>query len=88
MAEDNRMLFEIMKKVQADVAGTNQWIDRIDTHFGNLERRQTASTHFEQSVFAHLASIHEGLDGLRFDMRAVRGEMRDVHSRLDLVESR
>ena len=85
---DNRMLFEILKRIQADVVGTNQRMDKIETHLTNLERRQTATTHFEQSVLAHLAGIHESLDELRSDMRAVRGEMRDVHGRLDRVEAR
>ena len=89
MAEnDNQMLFEILKRIQSDIGGTNQRIGRVDTHLGNLERRRTASTHFEQSVLAHLAGIHESTDELRSDMRAVRGKMRDVHGRLDQVESR
>jgi chromosome segregation ATPase len=85
---DNKLLFEILKKIQNEVTGTNLRMDKIETHLGNLERRQTASTHFEQSVLAHLAGIHESLDELRSDMRAVRGEMRDVHHRIERVEAR
>ena len=85
---DNKLLFEILKNIQTEVTGTNLRMDKIETHLGNLERRQTASTHFEQSVLAHLAGIHESLDELRSDMRAVRSEMRDVHHRIERVEAR
>jgi prefoldin subunit 5 len=85
---DNNLLFEILKKVQSEVTGTHQRMDKIETHLTNLERRQTASTHFEQSVLSHLAGIHESIDELRSDMRAVRTEMRDVHHRLERVEAR
>ncbi len=85
---DNALLFEILKRIQGDVSGTNSRMDKIETHLTNLERRQTASTHFEQSVLAHLAGIHESLDELRSDMRAVRSEMRDVHDRIERVERR
>jgi prefoldin subunit 5 len=88
MAEDNQLLFEVLKKLQANVAGTNERMDKFEQHLTNLERRQTASVHFEKSVLAHLTSIHETLDELRSDMRAVRTEMRDVHDRIERVERR
>lgn len=89
MAEnDNQLLFEILRKLQSEVAGTNQRMDKFEQHLTNLERRQTASTHFEKSVLSHLTGIHETLDELRSDMRAVRSEMRDVHDRLERVERR
>lgn len=93
MAEiDNSLLFEVLKKLQADMArgfaDANTPMDKFETHLSNFERRQTASTHFEQPILARLASIHESLDELKSDMRAVRGEMRDVHGRLERVEAR
>ena len=89
MAEnDSQLLFEILKKVQSDVSGTNQRMDRFEQHLTNLKRRQTASTHFEKSVLANLTAIDETPDELRADMRAVRSEMRDVHDRLERVERR
>ena len=87
MAED-KFIIEMLRGIQAAVTQTNQRLDKVESHMGNLERRQTASTHFEQSVLAHLAGIHESVDELKSDMRAVRGEMRDVHSRVDRVENR
>ena len=93
MAEvDNNLIFEVLKRVQTDMAkgfaDTNARMDRFEQHLSDLERRQTATTHFEQSVLAHLASIHGSMDELKADMRAVRSEMREVHGRLDRVEAR
>ncbi|HEX8555285.1 MAG TPA: hypothetical protein VF695_11305 [Sphingomonas sp.] len=85
---DNQLMIEILRKLQAEVSGTNQRMDKFEQHLTNLERRQTASTHFEKSVLARLSGIHESLDELRSDMRAVRSKTRDVHSRLDRVEAR
>ena len=70
MAEiDNSLVFEILKKLQADMA---QGFARMDARFlhleermNDLEKRQTASMHFEQSVLAHLSSIHTSMDEMR-----------------------
>jgi chromosome segregation ATPase len=88
MAEDSAFMVELPRRIQGEIVGTHQRLDKLEQHLSNLERRQTASTHFEQSVLAHMAGIHESLDELRSDMRAVRSEMRDVHSRLEQVEAR
>ena len=89
MAEvDNSFLAEMLRGVQSSVSETNRRMDKLETYMSGLERRQTASTHFEQSVLAHLASIHSSIDDFKSDMRAVRGEMRDVHDRLERVEAR
>lgn len=86
MAED--MVLEVLKRIQAEVAGSGQRMDKIEQHLTNLERRQTAAMHFEKQVLAHLAGIHESVDELRADMRQMRLELRDVHNRLDRVEAR
>lgn len=89
MAEnDNELMIGILRKLQADNAGIHQRMDKFEQHLTNLERRQTAATHFEKSVLAHLTGIHESLDELRSDMRAVRSEMRDVHNRIERLEAR
>lgn len=88
MSADNAFLVEMLRGIQSSVAETNRRMDKLETHMAGLERRQTASTHFEQSVLAHLASIRSSIDDLKSDMRAVRGEMRDVHDRIERVEAR
>ena len=70
MAEiDNSFVFEILKKIQADVA---QGFGKVDARFlhieermNDIEKRLTASMHFEQSVLAHLSSIHTSIAELR-----------------------
>ena len=89
MAEpDNAFIVEMLRSIQSSVSETNRRMDKLETHMSGLERRQTASTHFEQSVLAHLASIHSSIDDLKSDMRAVRGEMRDAHDRIERLEAR
>lgn len=85
---DDKFIVEMLRGIQTAVTQTNQGLDKVESHMGNLERRQTASTHFEQSVLAHLAALHESMDEFKSDMRAVRSEMRDVHNRIDRVENR
>lgn len=79
MAEiDNQLLYEILKKIQADVAEVKERIgrieyrlDKVEERMANLEKRQNASTHFEQAVLAHLASVHDSIDSLRGEMIAM-----------------
>lgn len=82
MAEiDNALLYEILKKIQADIAQVGVRLDKLEARMANLEKRQTASTHFEQSVLAHLASIHDSIDNLR-------GEMTGIDRRVTALERR
>ena len=54
---------------------------RLEERMDHLERRQTASMHFEQSVLANLIGINERLDGLR-------AELLGFDRRLKVVEAR
>ena len=81
MAEDNAFLAGMLRGVQASISAMNQRMDKF-------ERRRTAPMHFEQLVLAHLTGMHESLDEVKVDLRAVREEMRDVHQRLERVEAR
>ena len=65
---DNRLLFEIRKKIQADVGEIKTRLDRLEERMERLERRQTASMHFEQSVLVHLTGINESIDNLRAEI--------------------
>ena len=85
---DDSFMIDMLRGIQSAVAQTNQRLDKIESHMGNLERRQSASMHFEKSIHAHFAALHESMDDLKSDMRAIRSEMRDVHGRLERVESR
>ena len=65
---DNSLLFEILKKIQADVGEIKTRLDRLEERMERLERRQTASMHFEQSVLVHLTGINESIDNLRAEI--------------------
>lgn len=88
MAEIDKVILDVLEKLPTEMTGFNQRMDKFEQHFGNFKRRQTAAMHFEQSVIAHLAGIHEGMDELRAVMRAVRSDVRKVGDRLDRVEVR
>ena len=55
--------------------------NKVDTRLANVERRLTAQTHFEQSMVAHLASIHSGIDNLRADFIGVEQRMKVLEAR-------
>jgi septal ring factor EnvC (AmiA/AmiB activator) len=80
MAEENQFMIEMLRGIQSGVAETNQRLDRLDERMAQLERRQTASTHFEQSVLAHLASIHESVDNLRAEMKGIERRVAKVEA--------
>ncbi len=55
--------------------------DRLEDRVGQVERRLTASTHLEQGLVAHMASLHESMDNFRattvaFDKRLASLEAR------------
>ena len=83
-----KLMFEILRKMQSDLAAQTQRMERLEGHLGNFEKRQTAAMHFEQSVLSHLAGIHEGMDELKAEMRVVRREVHDMADRLAVVERR
>ncbi len=88
------LTYELLKKMQLTVARIEERMAAIDQRMEHLERRQTASTHFEQSVLAHLAAIHESGDNAVAESRATKrtveqlqNEMLDVKHRLELLEA-
>ncbi len=55
--------------------------DRLEDRVAQVERRLTASTHLEQGLVAHMASLHESMDNFRatsvaFDKRLAAIEAR------------
>jgi len=55
--------------------------DRLEDRVAQVERRLTASTHLEQGLVAHMASLHESMDNYRattvaFDKRLAAVEVR------------
>ncbi|HEX8418614.1 MAG TPA: hypothetical protein VF638_01220 [Sphingomonas sp.] len=70
MAEDNTLSFvtEQFRRLNVRFDKFEERMDKIELRLGNVERRLTALTHFEQSVLAHLASVHNSIDNLRADL--------------------
>jgi DNA-binding FrmR family transcriptional regulator len=56
-------------------------LGRIEGQVVNVERRLTAMSHFDQSIVAHVASIHSGVDNLRADFIAVEQRLSAVEAR-------
>ncbi|MDO6412927.1 hypothetical protein Q4F19_00885 [Sphingomonas sp. BIUV-7] len=40
-------------------------MDRLEERVAQVERRLTASSHLEQGIVAHLASLHDSMDNFR-----------------------
>lgn len=70
MAEDNTLSFvtEQFRRLNVRFDTFEERMDKMELRLSNVERRLTASTHFEQSVLAHLASVHDSIDNLRADL--------------------
>ena len=96
MAEfDAQLLFEVLKRVQSDVGQVVARLDKIDTHLGKIgdrlerieervgqvERRITASTHLEQGLVGHLASLHESMDSFNAGMVAMDRRVAGLEAR-------
>jgi len=87
MSDDNvqTMTFELLKRVQASIAELGQQlggrIDSVEHRLIALERFQSASLHGQQSIMAHLAGIHEGVDDLK-------AHYRRLDQRMDALEAR
>lgn len=79
--ENEKFVADMLRGIQSSIVDLGQRISGVEQRMGNLERRQTASTHFEQSVLAHLASIHESVDGLRADLLGIDRRVRAVEGR-------
>ena len=47
-------------------------LDRLEARVVNIERRLTGMHHFEQSMVAHVASIHSGIDDMRADFLGIQ----------------
>ena len=71
MSEDENvisMIGEQFRRLNLRFDKLDEKMEKLEQRLGNVERRLTASTHFEQSVLAHLASVHESIDNLRADL--------------------
>lgn len=78
VAEQFRRLNARLDKLEARV---DERFDRLEDRVGQVERRLTASTHLEQGLVAHMASLHESMDNFRatsvaFDKRLASLEAR------------
>lgn len=74
MAEDDRVvdfIGEQFRRLNARLDKSDERLDKLDARIVNIERRLTAMHHFEQSIVAHVASIHSGIDNLRADFIGV-----------------
>jgi hypothetical protein len=71
MADEKDFMVNMLRNIQTGIAGLGEWMDKIEERMANLEKRQTASFHFEQSVLSHLTSIHESQDLHRAEMVAM-----------------
>ncbi len=72
---------EQFKRLHARFDILDQRLDRIEERVAQVERRLTASTHLEQGLVAHMASLHESMDNFRattvsFDKRLAALEAR------------
>ena len=85
MAEDSgevvSFIAEQFKRVHARFDSLDERFDRLEERVGQVERRLTASTHLEQGLVAHMASLHESMDQFRattvsFDKRIMALETR------------
>ena len=81
MAEENSFVVGLLRSIQTSISEMSSRMDK-------LERGQTASMHFEQHVLAHLTGIHESVDEVKVDIRAIRGELSSMGARIERVEAR
>ena len=79
--EGEKFIAEMLRGIQSSIVDLGNRMSGVEQRMTNLERRQTASTHFEQSVLAHLAGIHESIDNLRADLTGMDRRVRAVEGR-------
>ena len=73
MPDENRFMTELLRNIQDGITDLRE-------RMGALERRQTAGSHLDQSVIAHITGVHESIDNLR-------GEVHRMNTRLTEVET-
>lgn len=83
MAEENVVQFvgEQFRRLNARFDKFEERLDAIEGRIVNIERRLTAMSHFDQSIVAHVASIHSGVDNLRADFIGVERRVASVEAR-------
>ena len=88
MAEGNEFIVGLLRNIQSGIADLGQRMDNLEARFeaveermAHLERRQTASMHFEQAVLAHLTGINESIDKLRTDLLGMDRRLKVVEAR-------
>ena len=58
-------LAEQFRRVHERFDSLERRFDRLEDRVAQVERRLTASTHLEQGLVAHMASLHESMDNFR-----------------------
>ena len=84
MAEEGEVLSFMaaqFKRLNERFDSVDAQLERLEERVGQVERRLTASTHLEQGLVAHMASLHESMDQFRattvaFDRRLAAMEAR------------
>jgi chromosome segregation ATPase len=56
---------EQFKRLHTRFDTVDERMVRLEERVGQVERRLTASTHLEQGLVAHMASLHESMDNFR-----------------------
>ena len=72
---------EQFKRLHVRFDAIDERLGRLEDRVAQVERRLTASTHLEQGLVAHMASLHESMDSFRatsvsFDKRLAALEAR------------
>ena len=72
---------EQFKRLHIRFDAIDERLGRLEDRVAQVERRLTASTHLEQGLVAHMASLHESMDNFRatsvsFDKRLAALEAR------------
>ncbi|MGR6328095.1 hypothetical protein ACU5AX_03415 [Sphingomonas sp. XXL09] len=80
---DNTISFiaEQFKRMNARFDTMVERFDRVDERLAQIERRLTASTHLEQGLVAHMASVHESMDNFRANMVAMDRRVAGLEAR-------
>ncbi|WP_140870249.1 hypothetical protein [Sphingomonas oligophenolica] len=81
--EDNTISFlaEQFRRINARFDEMGERFDRVDERLAQIERRLTASTHLEQGLVAHMASVHESMDNFRANMAAIDRRVAGLEAR-------
>ena len=83
MAEDDRVvdfIGEQFRRLNVRLDKSDERLEKFEMRVVNIERRLTAMHHFEQSIVAHVASIHSGIDNLRADFIGVEQRLKTLEA--------